>query len=337
MKTWPCSSKPSNPVSLPPCSSTAATSSAGKAIRPPAKRPTAPRRPHSSRSSPARRSCFTMPPGNRSPASRSARTPPGHHGQHQRRHRHQPPAQRPPDRFRRRRRQRRERRHPHAVLRSKASPPIPWARSHGDIGKIIAGGAVTNVNVNGSLSGVSGRRHLPPRRPGGVVTVGTVDYNTVPARSPEHLHALDKSNAKSGSKANIGNIIVTTADQLEIFAGSGYNNTSSKGGIGGSIAAATITETLSGKAATRPLPARGRRRHRHRRRPGRRDHQLRRQGVHRLRRTPDRQRRRGQRRPRRRGWFAAKFRHQDQFAALRPSSVTAATASPAARAAASPR
>ena len=116
----------------------------------------------------------------------------------------------------------------------------------GDIGRIISGGAVNNININGSLSGIYAGDGIFRDGSTAVVDVGNVDVNTI-VPGLQHTFVLTQADAKSSSKANINNVVVHTADNLEIFAGGGSNNTDTTGGVGGVISNVTITKTLAGQ------------------------------------------------------------------------------------------
>ncbi len=128
----------------------------------------------------------------------------------------------------------------------------PLQLQNGDLGRIIAGGAISNINVSGSLQGIYAGDGI--FRDGPTVSIdvgsigGTVDYNTI-APGVQHIFTLTEVAAKSSSMASINNVAVHTADRLEIFAGGGSNNTGTTGGIGGSISNVTITTTLAGQGA----------------------------------------------------------------------------------------
>ena len=117
---------------------------------------------------------------------------------------------------------------------------------NGDLGRIISGGAVNNVNIAGSLSGIYAGDGIFRDGPTAVVDVGNVDVNTI-VPGLQHTFVLTQADALSGSKANINNVVVRTANHLEIFAGGGSNNTDTTGGVGGVISNVTITKTLAGQ------------------------------------------------------------------------------------------
>ena len=124
----------------------------------------------------------------------------------------------------------------------------PLQSENGDLGRIIAGGSVNNVNISGSLSGIYTGDGIFRNGPTASVDISTVDYNTI-VPGVQHVFTLTQATAKSSATVNISNVVVHTADQLEIFAGSGADNTGTAGGDGGSISNVTITTTLAGQGA----------------------------------------------------------------------------------------
>ncbi len=124
----------------------------------------------------------------------------------------------------------------------------PLQTENGDLGRIIAGGSISNINVNGSLGGIYSGDGIFRDGATASVNVGSVDYNTI-VPGLQNVFALTAANAHVSAKANISNVVVHTANELEIFAGNGANSTDSAGTTGGSISNVTITTTLSGQGA----------------------------------------------------------------------------------------
>ena len=120
----------------------------------------------------------------------------------------------------------------------------------GDINRIISGGDAKNINVSGQLNGLYAGDGIFRDGPTAVVSTGTVDYNTV-ATNLQDQFVLTQALAQPYISANINKVVVQTANQLEIFAGSGHQDATGLGQAGGSITNVTINETLTGQG-TRP-------------------------------------------------------------------------------------
>ena len=124
----------------------------------------------------------------------------------------------------------------------------PLSLQTGDIGRIIAGGGIANVNIAGKLSGIYAGDGI--FRDGSLanINLGLVDYNTI-LPGAQNIYTLTAANAKASAQASVSNVVVFNASQLEIFAGDGLSSTTGVGGIGGSISNVTITHTLAGEGA----------------------------------------------------------------------------------------
>ena len=121
----------------------------------------------------------------------------------------------------------------------------------GDIGRIIAGGSIKNINVNGQLNGLYAGDGIFRDGDTATVKTGGVDYNSIlPNAQTQFL--LTQSAAQPHSSAGINKVAVNTANQMEIFAGNGQTDGNSGVGLGGGgISNVTITKTLTGQG-TKP-------------------------------------------------------------------------------------
>ncbi len=124
---------------------------------------------------------------------------------------------------------------------------------NGDIGRIISGGAIKNININGQLDGLYAGDGIFRDGPTAVVSTGNVDYNSIKTGT-QNSFVLTQNLAQSYTSASIDKVVVGTANQLEIFAGSGHTDpTTGLGQDGGSITNVTITKTLTGEGSTPAL------------------------------------------------------------------------------------
>ena len=124
----------------------------------------------------------------------------------------------------------------------------PLGPDKGDIGRIIAGGSDNNINIAGGLNGLYAGNGIFRDGATAIVNVGSVDVNTI-LPGLQNTFVLTQANAVAGSKSDIHNVAVHTANQLEIFAGSGANGTTTAGNPGGTITNVSITETLTGQGS----------------------------------------------------------------------------------------
>ncbi len=119
----------------------------------------------------------------------------------------------------------------------------------GDIGRIISGGSVKNINISGQLEGLYAGDGIFRDGPTAVVSTGNVDFNSIQTGAQTNF-VLTQALAKAASSASINKVVVATADQLEIFAGDGTtDSTTGLGHDGGSITNVTITKTLTGEGS----------------------------------------------------------------------------------------
>ena len=122
---------------------------------------------------------------------------------------------------------------------------------NGDIGRIISGGDVKNINVTGQIQGIYAGDGIFRDSSTAVVSTTGVDYNSVMPGVQDQF-VLTQALAQSYISATINKVVVQTANQLEIFAGDGLTNTTTGiGQPGGSITNVTITQTLTGEG-TKP-------------------------------------------------------------------------------------
>ena len=71
----------------------------------------------------------------------------------------------------------------------------PLQAENGDLGRIIAGGAISNVNVSGSLSGIYAGDGIFRDGTTASVDVGSVDYNTI-VPGLQHVFTLTQADAQ---------------------------------------------------------------------------------------------------------------------------------------------
>lgn len=122
---------------------------------------------------------------------------------------------------------------------------------NGDIGRIISGGGIKNINVNGQLNGLYAGDGIFRDGETATVSTGGVDFNSIQP-GPQTKFLLTQGAAQTYTSASIDKVVVNTADQMEIFAGNGHTDANTGlGQVGGSITNVTITKTLTG-AGTKP-------------------------------------------------------------------------------------
>ena len=124
----------------------------------------------------------------------------------------------------------------------------PLGTENGDLGRIIAGGSVNNINVAGSLSGIYAGNGIFRDGTTATIDVGTVDYNTI-VPGVQHIFTLTQANANPASRRTSATSSSTRPTSWKSFAGSGADNAGLAGGVGGSITNITIANTLAGQGA----------------------------------------------------------------------------------------
>ncbi len=123
----------------------------------------------------------------------------------------------------------------------------------GDIGRIISGGGIKNVNINGQLDGLYAGDGIFRDGPTAVVSTGNVDYNSILTGTQTNF-VLTQDLAQTYTSASINKVVVNTANQLEVFAGNGHtDDATGLGQVGGSITNVTVTKTLTGEGTTPAL------------------------------------------------------------------------------------
>ena len=120
----------------------------------------------------------------------------------------------------------------------------PLGTETGSIGRIIAGGAVSNVNIAGQCAGIYAGDGIFRDSAVAKVTTGPVDTNSV-LSGTQDTFVFSKTSTVPSNNAAITNVTVHTAQGLEIFAGSGASNASGTGVNGSSISNVTIAKTLA--------------------------------------------------------------------------------------------
>jgi hypothetical protein len=137
----------------------------------------------------------------------------------------------------------------------------PLSNQLGTIGDIITGGSISNLNISGNLIGAyagNGAFHAGSRvmHSGSVsATVGTLDLNPI-LPGVQSTFTFASGNAKTvESGASISNVKMGGAEELQMFAGSGFAGATGKPGLaGGSISGITIESAFidTGFAASTP-------------------------------------------------------------------------------------
>lgn len=121
----------------------------------------------------------------------------------------------------------------------------------GNIGRIIAGGAIKDINVSGQIDGIYAGDGIFRDNPTATVTTLNVDTNTV-LPGFQNTFTFHQNTTTPNGNAGIKNVTINTAAQLEIFAGSGVDTGSGTPISGGNIVNVTIAKTLSAQGS-RPV------------------------------------------------------------------------------------
>lgn len=125
----------------------------------------------------------------------------------------------------------------------------PLSDAKGSLGRIIAGGQVSNVNIAGEISGIYAGDGIFRDGDLAQITTSGIDVNSV-LPGVQDTYNLSHAASQFNGNANIKNVTVNTARQLEIFAGSGVGtNDDGSGAQGSSITNVTIVKTLAAEGA----------------------------------------------------------------------------------------